>query len=431
MFAPALRFFRSLGAVALVFLLFPAPASPQLMRPVALRTGPLFFGMSVAASGDTVAIGSPLESRVMLLDRDPAGQGGWSLGMSVSSNDTDSGFGQDVALSGDTLVVGKVAAYSGEPTTELGAAFVLERNQGGANTWGQVKKLIPSDPGDARLFGLSVAVSGDTAAVGVGPIPNDSPSLPGSSSSVYVFERNRGGANQWGEARKLPLPGSMAAPLSVALDGDTLVVGVYQQQAAYVFERDQGGADSWGLARTLTGGSYFGIDVGISGGTLVVGSYGPQAAYLFERDQGTWTETRRLKPTVSTPGFGGAVAIDGDTVVVNARREGTLGILDSAYVFRRNLGGPGLWGEAGRLGSRSDLTSIAVSGNVALLGHPEWNELFYPQVYIFDLSPLLFAGDIPALGPFGLAAMVLLLLVAGWWISARGRPAGITPQGSR
>jgi hypothetical protein len=105
---------------------------------------------------------------------------------------------------------------------------------------------------------------------------------------------------------------------------------------------------------------------------------------------------------------------------------------NSAYVFRRNQGGPGQWGGAARLAARDSFLAVTVSGNIVVLGNPDSGELHFPETYVFNLAPLLIAGDIPALGPFGLAAMALLLLAAGW-ISVRRRtprPAG-APGGTR
>jgi hypothetical protein len=73
-------------------------------------------------------------------------------------------FGYRVAVSGDTAVVG--AALENGEGSNRGAAYVFERDQGGAGNWGQVTKLTASDAENADLFGMSVAVSGDTAVVG-------------------------------------------------------------------------------------------------------------------------------------------------------------------------------------------------------------------------------------------------------------------------
>ena len=56
-------------------------------------------------------------------------------------------FGYSVAISGNTIVVG---AYVDDISnnTNQGAAYIFERNQGGVNNWGEVKKLVASDGAD-------------------------------------------------------------------------------------------------------------------------------------------------------------------------------------------------------------------------------------------------------------------------------------------
>ncbi len=435
MLGPASRFFSSFSAVLLAVLLFSVSASAQLIPPNVILSHDPFsnFGAGLALSGDTLAVGAPSDGAVFIHERNQEGANHWGR-VAIANNSTYlDQTGSDVALSGDLLVAAKDANPSFP--LDLGAARIFERNRGGADFWGLVLTLTPSDPADARPFGSSVAISGDTVAVGAGTFSSVSPSFVG---SVYIFERSQGGMDHWGQVRKVTLPGLAGSAVSVALQGDTLVVGTFRDDglgtdagAVYVFERNQGGTEQWGQVQKLTASDAaanhrFGASVEISGDTIVVGAPGivgvpgPRAAYIFERGQGAWSEARKLSAPDGNALFGLAVAIDGDVVVVNAAIvNGSPG--SSAYVFRRNLGGPGQWGQAGRLAARIDLGSVAVFGNVAVLGNSGSGELFGPEVYVFDLAPLLIAGDIPALGPFGLAAMALLLLTAGWWISARRR----------
>jgi hypothetical protein len=37
-----------------------------------------------------------------------------------------------------------------------GAAYIFKRNQGGTNNWGEIKKLIASDARSIDFFGISV-----------------------------------------------------------------------------------------------------------------------------------------------------------------------------------------------------------------------------------------------------------------------------------
>ena len=73
-------------------------------------------------------------------------------------------FGFSVAVSGDTAVVG--APFEGAGGAEAGAAYVFQRDQGGTDNWGEVTKLTAFDAESFDGFGFSVAVSSDTAVVG-------------------------------------------------------------------------------------------------------------------------------------------------------------------------------------------------------------------------------------------------------------------------
>src|SRR5258708_16881185 len=88
----------------------------------------------------------------------------------------------------------------------------------------------------------------------------------------YIFERNQGGAENWGQVQKLTASDAAANDYfgySVAINADTVVVGAYSKGAAYIFERNQGGAEHWGQGQKLTssdglGGHQFGLSVTIN-----------------------------------------------------------------------------------------------------------------------------------------------------------------------
>ncbi|MEP7272317.1 MAG: FG-GAP repeat protein, partial [Acidobacteriota bacterium] len=209
--------------------------------------------------------------------------------LTASDRATGDNFGWSVGISGDTVVVGAILESS------KGAAYVFERNKGGADNWGEVKKLTASDGATSDFFGSSVGISVDTVVVGA----NRDDTFKG---SAYIFGRNKGGADNWGEVRKLTASDGAANDefgFAVGISVDTVVVGAYRDDtfkgSAYIFERNTGGADLWGEVRKLTasdgaGGDFFGISIGISVDTVVVGASGDDAAkgsaYIFERNRG-------------------------------------------------------------------------------------------------------------------------------------------------
>ena len=372
------------------------------------------FGWRVAVSGDTAVVGARREAAggsdagaAYVFQRDEGGTDNWGEVKKLTASDAQAGdnFGESVAFSGDTAIVG--AALEDAGGSQAGAAYVFQRDQGGTDNWGEVKKLLASDAQTGDQFGISVAVSGTSAVVGA--------EFAGGVGAAYVFDRDQGGANNWGEVKKLTA--SDAFPLdsfgiSVAVSGTSAVVGANfedaggnQAGAAYVFERDQGGTDNWGevkklLASDAQTGDQFGISVAVSGTSAVVGADsagGVGAAYVFDRDQGgtdNWGEVKKLTASdaQAEDRFGESVAVSGDTAVVGAAHEGANGS-GSAYVFQRDQGGANNWGEVAKL-TASDAQpadffgwSVAVSGDTVVGGaYLDFQGGRFGEAYVFDLT---------------------------------------------
>ena len=98
--------------------------------------------------------------------------------------------------------------------------------------------------------------------------------------------------------------------------------------AAYIFTFEEE-SDSWEqeayLKASNTGkGDHFGWSVAISGDSLVVGAYHQDsesgAAYVFNRTESSWEQQAYLKGSNTENGdeFGHSVGISGDTLVVGA-----------------------------------------------------------------------------------------------------------------
>ncbi len=149
-------------------------------------------------------------------------------------------FGISVAILGDTVVIG---AYRDDDNgSNSGSAYIFDRNNSGLNKWGQVKKILPSDGAYDDEFGHSVAVSGNTVVVGA-YLDDDSGS---NSGSGYLFDRNDGGGNNWGQVNKILASDGAAGDqfgISVAISGDTVVVGANLDDdndsssgSAYIYE---------------------------------------------------------------------------------------------------------------------------------------------------------------------------------------------------
>ena len=154
----------------------------------ALRAAPV-RGQGQRIGPGQVPAGLAAEDWDRILAQLPAGYDETNK-LSASDAGAGDGFGWSVAISGDTLVVGAFEADGGpgDPIPESGAAYVFERDLGGAGNWGEAAKLSASDAGRFDYFGWSVAISGDTLVVGA-RYEDGGPGDPlDDSGAAYVYQ---------------------------------------------------------------------------------------------------------------------------------------------------------------------------------------------------------------------------------------------------
>jgi hypothetical protein len=207
-------------------------------------------------------------------------------------------FGSAVALEGDTLVVGARYADADAARTDTGATLVFGRNQGGAAQWGLVTRLIADQPLADSSFGDTLVLDGETIVVGAQNenVVVDGQLAASQVGAAYVYERRQGGDDAWGLTAALRPPDGRTIDFfgsGLALAGDDLWVGspgsslggFEQQGILYRYRRDQGGSGAWGAQPPLEaeGGSKlhaFGSNLAVSGTTLVASApgYGPTGA---------------------------------------------------------------------------------------------------------------------------------------------------------
>jgi hypothetical protein len=295
------------------------------------------FGYSVALSGDTLAVGANGEASGATGVNPPSGQADnsafragatylfvrtgitWTQQAYLKASNTGAGdeFGYSVALSGDTLAVGAPGEASGatgvnpatgqadNSTTYAGAVYVFART---GTTWTQQAYLKASNTGTNDSFGHSVALSGDTLAVGalgeaseatgVNPPSGQADNSATEAGAVYVFVRTGTTWTQQAYLKASNTGASDAFGNSVALSGDTLAVGAYGEAGgATGINPVNGQADN--SAR----------DAG--------------AVYVFVRTGTTWTQQAYLKTsnTGTNDSFGYSVALSEDTLAVGAYGE--------------------------------------------------------------------------------------------------------------
>ena len=405
------------------------------------------FGYSVAIDGNTAVVGAyhrNLDGNtnvgvayVFTKDSDDA----WSQAATLTASDgaANDEFGISVAIDGNTIVVG-----TRQDDTRNGAAYVFTKaddvawaNDSGENHKEEAAKLIASDGAANDEFGISVAIDGDTVVAGahLHDINDNGTDIP-NAGAAYVFTKaddvawaNDSGENHKAEAAKLIASDGAANDelgISVAIDGNTIVVGARQDDtrngAAYVFTKadDVAWANDSGENHKEEGAKFtapdgaaddeFGISVAINVDTVVVGAHKADyidlndssnnladsgAAYVFTRDSNSGKWGQPVKLTASNghadDGFGNSVAVDGNTAVVGAYlddRDNAARDTGSTYVFARkfgvwsetlNLAGPDP-GQSPRLGY-----SVAVSNDTILAGVPQ-DDGSRGSAYAMDIS---------------------------------------------
>ncbi|MFO0774985.1 MAG: cadherin-like beta sandwich domain-containing protein [Nitrospiraceae bacterium] len=229
----------------------------------------------------------------------------------ASNTGTLDKFGRTVALDGDTLVVGTIGEdsaatgingnQSDNSASGSGAVYVFTRN---GSTWTQQAYIKASNTGAFDEFGASVALSGDTLAVGAigedssatGINGNEADNSASSSGAVYVFTRS---GTTWTQQAYVKASDTEAGNLfgwSLALSGDTLAVGATQENSSAT---------------------------GVNGNEANNSATGSGAVYVFTRSGSTWSQQAYVKAsnTGANDTFGHSVALSGDTLAVAALGE--------------------------------------------------------------------------------------------------------------
>jgi len=394
------------------------------------------FGTSIDLYGDTLVVGARSEDSgavgvngnqgddyyngldtgaAYVFTRDSGGA--WSQQAYIKASNPDGGnwnddtsgsyigdpelFGSSIAVDGHLLAIGapredsSATGINGDQTddsaTDAGAVYVFVRDEHG--DWSQ-EAYIKSSNTTGRdcpysvacaldYFGYSLALSGDTLAVGAygedsaatgvnGDDPDNSELMAG---AVYIFVRQ--GSGQWEQQAYLKAADTKPKPytsgrsgccdffgFAINLDRDTLAVGMPREDsgstgvdgdaadnsvdnagAVYVFSRD--GSGTWitqAYLKSSNTGEHdrFGSSVALYGDALIVGAPGESssasgingdqlddstpgagAVYAFTRNaEGEWSQQAYIKASnTDGDGFGHSVALLGDTLAVGAYGE--------------------------------------------------------------------------------------------------------------
>ncbi|MBK6996631.1 MAG: HYR domain-containing protein [Lewinellaceae bacterium] len=363
------------------------------------------YGVSVDIDGDYAIVGSNQKNAsgqsvgsAYILFRDKSGDNKWGQVIEITPPTLSPGdnFGASVAISGGVAAVG--APLFDDQFGNQGAVFLFQQNANNPAQWDFLKMLLTNDPSPADNFGASVALDGDRLLAG-SPLNDQSGN---NSGAAYVFYRNLGGADNWGQVVKILATTGAADDnmgVSVALDGDFAIVGangvdglLQNTGASYIFGRNQFGPDAWGQVAKIRANQAgqndnFGASVGISGSWAIVGAdrndlkgADAGAAFIFYKNQNgisnSWGQRQILLDYNGQAGdrFGTAVGIDEPYAVVTAKGDNPFGV-GSGRGFVYLLDG-GSWVQVEQLtdggGQANDAmgSTAAISGRNIILGAP-------------------------------------------------------------
>jgi hypothetical protein len=354
-----------------------------------------YFGGDVAISGDTIVIGAREEdSSATEVNGNQSDNSAPSAGAAYvfirqgttwvqqaylkASNARATSFFGPCAISGDTIVIAAQVESSdargvnGDQNNTrafaAGAAYVFVRATG---VWTQQAYLKASNTEAGDVFGVDLAISGDTIVVGASGESSNATGVNGDqannsapgSGAAYVFVREGTGWSQQAYLKASNQGGGFGTFRAVGVSGDIIVVGApgdsssatgvngnqsgtgaIDSGAAYVFARS---GTTW-IQQAYLKASNTGADdrfcrVAVSGRTIVVAAFfedsnasginGNQlnnsatdagAAYVFEHDGANWRQRAYLKASNAGTGdwFGQTgVALSDGTALIGVHNE--------------------------------------------------------------------------------------------------------------
>ncbi len=189
-----------------------------------------------------------------------------------------------------------------------GAIYVFGRNTGGNNAWGQNKKITAPSGSPAR-FGWRLAVVSDRIAT-IAP-----------SNTVYVFSRNQGGVNNWGQTSTLTATNTV---LDIEFAGNQLLLLL--ANSTIEVREENSGTLQWDLIETVTLGAGFWGTLATDGVHLVVGNSSGtnDKVRTFSKPFGSWVQQQTINMPVggSTSDFGVGMDIQDDWLAISSGANG-------------------------------------------------------------------------------------------------------------
>jgi hypothetical protein len=283
------------------------------------------FGYSVAISGDTIVVGARAESSTDDAYNGDAyvfTRSGTTWSQQAKFSDTlssgNSHFGYSVDIDGNTIVVGAPMDSPGT-SDHRGRCHIYTRS---GTSWSLQQSLASSTGDDYAYFGADVAIDGDTVVVGSSV---EDSSGNNNCGAAYIFTRSGTSWSQQERFAPTTATNAYFGN-AVDISGDTAIIGAYGESntgrgVVRIYTRS---GTSWSLEQTLlsrTGtNEMFGMPVDIEDDVCVIGqqtNYG--GAYVYSRTGTTWTYEKTIIPTSASNTVGwiyhAQLGLSDDTIV--------------------------------------------------------------------------------------------------------------------
>lgn len=241
------------------------------------------------------------------------------------------GFGSSIAISGDTALISAPGTKPLSGSGSAAGAVYLYSRDGNTNSWVCQTILRGNDTAAQHFFGSSITLDGNRAVVGASGVNEKG----ANTGKVYIFEGSGASWSQTASFRGSDSTGGDYFGSSVALIGDTLAVGAIGRGtnagAVYLYKRN---GSSWDEQSMLTAPDatpqlFFGYTLLLTDtNTLMIGT--PMASsrttsnsggiYIYRLANNSWNFNGRLQSRDRQSGdlFGSSLAINGTNLITGA-----------------------------------------------------------------------------------------------------------------
>jgi hypothetical protein len=218
----------------------------------------------------------------------------------------------------------------GAPVTDgiKGAVHLYYKGPTGLDDWREHQVLRPTYPTPTTLFGFSIALGHNAAAISAYHSP------------VFVFERVEL-SEDWEQTAALETPDDTEMHGdNMCMNEGTLAIGVTtfgtpvdEAGCVLIYQRDPSRA--WHYVRRVQAedpeeSAFFGSSVALLGDYMVVGAPGVAASsgavYVFKRDAGNWRQVQKILPPAPIPNgeFGHSVTTNIGQIIISEPGDGEL-----------------------------------------------------------------------------------------------------------